>query len=139
MLIIKEGLTKMKTVLTYGTFDLLHKGHINLLERAASMGDKLIVGLSTDEFNLAQKGKTAYNDFADRKYMLESIKYVDEVIPENSWDQKIEDIRNNNIDIFVIGDDWLGQFDELKKFVDVVYLQRTSGISTSQIKHDLAE
>ncbi|MFZ2589255.1 glycerol-3-phosphate cytidylyltransferase [Paucilactobacillus nenjiangensis] len=129
----------MKTVLTYGTFDLLHKGHINLLERAASMGDKLIVGLSTDEFNLAQKGKTAYNDFADRKYMLESIKYVDEVIPENSWDQKIEDIRNNNIDIFVIGDDWLGQFDELKKFVDVVYLQRTSGISTSQIKHDLAE
>lgn len=129
----------MKTVLTYGTFDLLHKGHINLLERAASMGDKLIVGLSTDEFNLAQKGKTVYNDFADRKYMLESIKYVDEVIPENSWDQKIEDIRNNNIDIFVIGDDWLGQFDELKKFVDVVYLQRTSGISTSQIKHDLAE
>ena len=129
----------MKTVLTYGTFDLLHKGHINLLERAASMGDKLIVGLSTDEFNLAQKGKTAYNDFADRKYMLESIKYVDEVIPANSWDQKIEDIRNNNIDIFVIGDDWLGQFDELKKFVDVVYLQRTSGISTTQIKHDLAE
>lgn len=129
----------MKTVLTYGTFDLLHKGHINLLERAASMGDKLIVGLSTDEFNLSQKGKTAYNDFADRKYMLESIKYVDEVIPENSWDQKIEDIRNNNVDIFVIGDDWRGQFDDLKEFVDVIYLQRTDGISTTQIKHDLSE
>ena len=129
----------MKTVLTYGTFDLLHKGHINLLERAASYGDRLIVGLSTDEFNFSQKGKRAYTSFEDRKYMLEAIKYVDKVIPENNWKQKIEDIQKFDVNTFVIGDDWYGQFDDLKAYVDVVYLERTDGISTTQIKHDLAE
>lgn len=129
----------MKTVLTYGTFDLLHKGHIKILERSASMGDRLIVGLSTDEFNINQKGKRAYTNFEDRKYMLEAIKYVDLVIPEKSWDQKINDIKKYNVDTFVIGNDWNGKFDNLKQYVDVVYLERTDGISTTQIKHDLSE
>ena len=129
----------MKTVLTYGTFDLLHKGHIKILERAASMGDRLIVGLSTDEFNINQKGKRAYTNFEDRKYMLEAIKYVDLVIPEKTWDQKINDIKKYNVDTFVIGNDWNGKFDNLKQYVDVVYLERTDGISTTQIKRDLSE
>lgn len=129
----------MKTIITYGTFDLLHKGHIKLLERAALLGDRLIVGLSTDEFNLAQKGKTAYTCYEDRKYILEAIKYVDMVIPENGWDQKIEDIKKFDVDIFVMGDDWHGKFDYLQKYVDVIYLERTNGISTTQIKHDLSE
>lgn len=129
----------MKTVLTYGTFDLLHKGHVKILERAASMGDHLIVGLSTDEFNINQKGKRAYTNFEDRKYMLEAIKYVDLVIPENNWNQKIHDIQKYDVDIFVIGNDWAGKFDNLKEYVDVIYLERTDGISTTQIKHDLSE
>lgn len=129
----------MKTVLTYGTFDLLHKGHINLLQRAASYGDQLIVGLSTDEFNLKQKGKSAYTSFDDRKYMLEAIKYVYLVIPEVSWEQKICDIKKYNVDAFVIGDDWRGRFDYLKPYCEVIYLERTGGISTTQIKHDLSE
>ncbi|CUS25909.1 glycerol-3-phosphate cytidylyltransferase [Paucilactobacillus oligofermentans DSM 15707 = LMG 22743] len=129
----------MKTVLTYGTFDLLHKGHVKILERAASMGDRLIVGLSTDEFNINQKGKRAYTNFEDRKYMLEAIKYVDLVIPENNWNQKIHDIQKYDVDIFVIGNDWAGKFDNLKEYVDVIYLERTDGISTTQIKHDLSE
>lgn len=129
----------MKTVLTYGTFDLLHKGHVKILERAASMGDHLIVGLSTDEFNINQKGKLAYTNFEDRKYMLEAIKYVDLVIPENNWNQKIHDIQKYDVDIFVIGNDWAGKFDNLKEYVDVIYLERTDGISTTQIKHDLSE
>jgi glycerol-3-phosphate cytidylyltransferase len=129
----------MTTVLTYGTFDLLHKGHIKLLERAASYGDRLIVGLSTDEFNMRQKGKQAYTKYEDRKYMLEAIKYIDLVIPETNWNQKVDDIQKYHVDIFVIGDDWRGQFDDLKRYVDVIYLERTDGISTTQIKHDLAE
>lgn len=129
----------MKTVLTYGTFDLLHKGHVKILERSASMGDRLIVGLSTDEFNINQKGKRAYTNFEDRKYMLEAIKYVDLVIPENNWKQKIHDIQKYDVDIFVIGNDWAGKFDNLKEYVDVIYLERTDGISTTQIKHDLSE
>ncbi|WP_314319843.1 glycerol-3-phosphate cytidylyltransferase [Paucilactobacillus nenjiangensis] len=129
----------MRTVLTYGTFDLLHKGHIKLLSRAASFGDRLIVGLSTDEFNLTQKDKKAYNSYADRKYLLEAIKYVDLVIPEENWEQKVNDIQTYEVDVFVIGDDWRGKFDYLKPYVDVVYLERTSGISTTQIKNDLSE
>lgn len=129
----------MRTVLTYGTFDLLHKGHIKILERAAAMGDRLIVGLSTDEFNISQKGKRAYISFEDRKYMLEAIKYVDFVIPENNWEQKVDDIKKYNVDTFVIGNDWAGKFDNLKDYVDVVYLERTDGISTTQIKQDLSE
>lgn len=129
---------KMKKVITYGTFDLLHKGHIRLLGRAASFGDNLIVALSTDEFN-AVKGKKAYTSYEDRKYILKSIKYVDEVIPECDWEQKIDDVKKYGIDVFVMGDDWKGKFDFLKDYFQVVYLPRTGGISTSQIKSDLKD
>ena len=128
---------KMKKVITYGTFDLLHVGHINILRRARELGDYLIVALSTDEFN-AGKHKTSYHPYEDRKIILESIKYVDKVIPETSWDQKIKDVQENDIDIFVMGDDWKGQFDFLKPYCEVIYLPRTEGISTTKIKHDLA-
>ena len=127
----------MKRVITYGTFDLLHYGHINLLKRAKDLGDYLIVGLSTDEFNL-QKDKTSYFDYQQRKILLESIRYVDLVIPEISWEQKREDEKKYYADIFVIGDDWEGKFDFLKdEGVEVVYLPRTEEISTTQIKEDL--
>ncbi|KON66938.1 glycerol-3-phosphate cytidylyltransferase [Peribacillus butanolivorans] len=126
----------MKKVITYGTFDLLHWGHINLLKRAKDLGDYLIVAISTDEFN-ALKDKKAYHSFENRKMILESIRYVDEVIPEDNWAQKREDIVREGVDIFVMGDDWKGQFDELTEVCDVVYLPRTIGISTSQIKDDL--
>lgn len=128
----------MKKVITYGTFDLLHWGHIRLLQRARSLGDYLIVATSTDEFN-ALKHKEAYHSFEHRKYILESIRYVDEVIPEYSWDQKIKDVKKYNIDTFVMGDDWKGQFDFLKDYCEVIYLPRTDGISTSKIKHDLGQ
>lgn len=126
----------MTKVITYGTFDLLHKGHVRLLKRAKELGDDLTVCLSTDEFN-AEKGKKAYTSFEDRKYVLEAIRYVDRVIPEKSWNQKIKDVQENDIDIFVMGDDWKGQFDFLKDHCKVVYLPRTEGISTSKIKKDL--
>lgn len=126
----------MKRVITYGTFDLLHWGHIRLLERARALGDYLIVATSTDQFN-ALKHKEAYHSFEHRKYILEAIRYVDKVIPETSWDQKIQDVKNYNIDIFVMGDDWKGQFDFLKDYCGVVYLPRTEGISTTKIKQDL--
>ncbi|RRG04293.1 MAG: glycerol-3-phosphate cytidylyltransferase [Lactobacillus sp.] len=127
----------MKTVLTYGTFDLLHWGHIRLLERASKLGDKLIVGLSTDEFN-AVKHKEAYHSYEHRKYILEAIRYVDLVIPENDWDQKITDVKKYHVDTFVMGDDWKGQFDFLKDYCEVIYLPRTNGISTTKIKDDLS-
>lgn len=126
----------MEKVLTYGTFDLLHFGHINLLKRAKALGDHLIVGLSTDEFNEG-KNKQAYHSFGNRKMILESVRFVDEVIPENTWNQKIEDVIKHDIDIFVMGDDWEGHFDFLKKYCKVIYLPRTIGISTSKIKNDL--
>lgn len=126
----------MKKVITYGTFDLLHWGHINLLKRARELGDYLIVALSTDEFNEI-KGKKSYYSYENRKLLLESIRYVDEVIPEKSWDQKINDVIEHNIDIFVMGDDWKGKFDFLKDYCEVIYLPRTIGISTTKIKNDL--
>lgn len=126
----------MKKVITYGTFDLIHHGHINILKRAKDLGDYLVVGLSSDEFN-ALKGKAAYHSFEERKMILEAIKYVDEVIPEHNWGQKVSDIKSNNIDLFVMGSDWEGKFDELQEHCDVVYLPRTEGISTSKIKTDL--
>ena len=126
----------MKKVITYGTYDLLHVGHINLLRRAKALGDYLIVVVSSDEFN-AIKGKKAYYSFEDRKKILEAIKYVDEVLPEYTWEQKIADVVNNNVDVFVMGDDWAGKFDFLKDYCEVVYLPRTEGISTSKIKEDL--
>ena len=128
----------MKKVITYGTFDLLHYGHINLLERAKSLGDYLIVGLSTDEFNNKEKNKECYFDYENRKSLLDAVKYVDLVIPEENWEQKISDIQKYNSDVFVIGDDWKGKFDYLKDFgVEVVYLPRTKEISTTKIKKDL--
>lgn len=128
----------MKKVITYGTYDLLHVGHINLLKRAKAMGDYLIVVVSSDEFN-AIKGKKAFYSFEDRKTILEAIKYVDEVLPEYTWEQKIDDIVNNNVDVFVMGDDWTGKFDFLKEYCEVVYLPRTDGISTTQIKEELSK
>ena len=127
---------KKRIVITYGTFDLLHYGHIRLLKRAKQLGDYLIVGLSTDEFN-ASKGKTSYLKYDERKSLLESIKYVDRIIPESSWDQKAKDIKKYNVDTFVMGDDWKGKFDSLKNIVDVIYLERTPEISSSMIKHEL--
>ncbi len=128
----------MKRVLTYGTFDLLHRGHVRLLERAAALGDELIVGLSTDEFNRI-KGKHAYMSYADREYILKAIRYVDRVIPERSWDQKVADVQRYHIDTFVMGDDWQGKFDFLKDYCEVIYLPRTQDISTTKIKTDLSE
>lgn len=126
----------MKKVITYGTFDLLHWGHINILKRARELGDHLTVALSTDEFNEV-KNKTTYHSYENRKVILESIRYVDEVIPETKWEQKINDVVNHGIDIFVMGDDWKGEFDFLKDYCQVVYLPRTVGISTTKIKTDL--
>ncbi|OXM99409.1 glycerol-3-phosphate cytidylyltransferase [Bifidobacterium vansinderenii] len=126
----------MRRVITYGTFDLLHYGHINLLKRARELGDYLIVGLSTDEFN-AGKGKKAYFPYKQRKELLESLRYVDLVIPEEAWEQKRNDVLLYQVDTFVMGSDWKGKFDDLKDVCDVVYLSRTPEISTSKIKGDL--
>ncbi len=126
----------MKKVITYGTFDLLHWGHINILKRARELGDHLTVGLSTDEFNEVKDKKT-YHTYENRKFILESIRYVDDVIPETKWEQKINDVVTHEIDIFVMGDDWKGKFDFLKEYCEVIYLPRTVGISTTKIKEDL--
>lgn len=128
----------MKRVITYGTFDLLHYGHINLLKRAKELGDYLIVALSTDEFNSIEKHKICYFSYEQRKQLLEAIRYVDLVIPEENWEQKKTDVKEYHVDTFVIGDDWEGKFDFLKEQgVEVVYLKRTPEISTTQIKRDL--
>lgn len=120
-------------ILTYGTFDLLHKGHINLFSRAKKLGDVLVVGLSTDEFN-REKGKRSYFTFSERYKLLQLVPSIDLIIPESSWEQKINDINKYNIDIFVMGSDWTGKFDYLKDYCEVVYLPRTDNISSSQIK-----
>ena len=129
----------MKKVITYGTFDLLHNGHINLLRRAKEQGDYLIVALSTDEFNWNQKQKKCYFTYEQRKKLLEAIRYVDLVIPEENWEQKISDVKEFRVDTFVMGDDWAGKFDFLKPYCEVVYLPRTPEISTTQIKQELAK
>jgi glycerol-3-phosphate cytidylyltransferase len=126
----------MKKVITYGTFDLIHRGHINILRRAKGFGDYLIVALSTDEFT-AGKGKQTYYAYEERKQILEAIKYVDEVIPETCWEQKIDDVVRHHVSVFVIGEDWRGKFDFLTPYCDVIYLPRTEGISTTQIKTEL--
>ena len=129
----------MKRVITYGTFDMLHYGHINLLRRAKSLGDYLVVALSTDEFNWQSKSKKTYFSYDKRKQLLESIRYVDLVIPEKSWDQKVSDMLLYKIDTFAIGDDWKGKFDFIadETNTEVIYLTRTPEISTTQIKKDL--
>ncbi len=128
----------MKRILTYGTFDLLHYGHIRLLKRARALGDYLIVALSTDEFN-AGKDKVAYHNYETRKLMLEAIRYVDLVIPESSWEQKLDDVHKYCVDVVVMGGDWKGsdKFDYLKDYCDLVFLDRTEGVSTTQIKEAL--
>lgn len=127
----------MKRVITYGTFDLLHYGHINLLRRAKAYGDYLIVVVSSDEFNLKEKNKKCYFNYEIRKQLVEAVRYVDLVIPEESWNQKVSDIYEYHVDTFVMGDDWKGKFDYLKEHCEVVYLPRTPEVSTSQIKKDL--
>lgn len=129
----------MKKVITYGTFDLLHYGHVNLLQRAKELGDYLIVAISTDEFNWNKKQKRCYFSYEERKRLVESIRYVDLVIPEEDWEQKISDVKEFKVDTFVIGDDWEGKFDFLKDYCEVVYLPRTPEISTTQIKKDLGK
>lgn len=128
----------MKRVLTYGTFDLLHYGHIRLLQRAKALGDYLIVALSTEEFN-ELKGKKTYHNYETRKMMLEAIRYVDLVIPEENWEQKANDVKEYHVDVVVMGSDWAGsdRFEYLKELCEVVYLDRTEGISTTKIKQDL--
>lgn len=128
----------MKRVLTYGTFDLFHVGHIRLLERARALGDYLVVGLSTDEFNLG-KGKSSVFSYAERFAILSAVRHVDKIIPEDNWDQKLNDVLVNEIDIFTIGDDWRGKFDFLKAHCEVTYLPRTAGISTTYIKYLISE
>lgn len=128
----------MKRVITYGTFDLLHFGHINLFKRAKELGDYLIVAVSTDKFNLIEKNKKSYFSYDERKQFVEAVRYVDMVIPEECWDQKIKDIYKYDIDVFVIGDDWQGKFDFLKnEGVEVIYLPRTQGISSSIIRKNM--
>mgnify|MGYP000619098741 FL=1 len=129
---------KFKTVLTYGTFDLLHYGHLEILKRASLLGDKLIVGISTDKFN-ELKGKKCVLPYKKRKQLLESLDYVDKVIPEDNWDQKETDIKDNNVDVFVMGNDWDGKFDDLNKYCKVIYFPRTKGISTTKLKAILKE
>ncbi len=130
----------MKRVITYGTFDLLHYGHINLLRRAKEQGDYLVVALSTDEFNWKEKHKKCYFSYEQRKQLLEAIRYVDLVIPEQNWEQKAKDIKEYHIDTFVMGDDWAGKFDFLRdEGCEVIYFNRTPEISSSQIKHDFRE
>jgi len=125
-----------KIVITYGTFDMFHIGHLNLLKRAKELGDYLIVAVSTDEFN-ELKGKKTLFPYEHRVEIIRSLKYVDLVIPETCWEQKIEDVKKYNVDIFVIGEDWKGKFDFLKEYCEVVYLPRTKGISTTQLKKSL--
>ena len=129
----------MRRVLTYGTFDLLHWGHIRLLKRARAQGDYLIVALSTDKFNLKEKNKKTYHDYKTRKKMLEAVRYVDLVIPEDSWEQKLNDVIQYEVDVVVMGDDWTGseRFEYLKDHCELLYLPRTRGVSTTKIKRDL--
>jgi glycerol-3-phosphate cytidylyltransferase len=125
-----------KSIITYGTFDMFHIGHLKLLQRLKSMADELIVAVSTDEFN-QEKGKKVMIPYAQRAEIVENIKCVDRVIPEENWEQKISDIQKYNIDIFAIGNDWEGKFDFLEDYCDVIYLERTKDISTTQLKKSL--
>jgi glycerol-3-phosphate cytidylyltransferase len=127
---------KYNTCITYGTFDLFHIGHLNLIRRIKAMCSDLVVAVSTDEFNTL-KGKKCVIPYAERSAIVSSIKYVDKVIPETDWEQKLSDVEKYNVDCFVMGDDWTGKFDFLKEKCDVVYLPRTEGISTTQIKEIL--
>ncbi len=123
----------MKTVLTYGTFDLFHVGHVRLLDRLRQLGDRLVIGCSTDEFNRI-KGKNVVMPYEQRREILLSCRYVDHVFPENNWEQKREDVIRENATVFAMGDDWVGKFDDLSDIVEVLYLPRTDGISTTEVR-----
>lgn len=123
-------------IITYGTFDMFHIGHLRLLERLSKMADEVIVAVSTDEFN-ELKGKKTLIPYEQRAEIVEAICYVDKVIPESSWEQKIDDVQKYGIDIFAIGEDWRGKFDFLKEYCEVVYLERTKNISTTELKKSL--
>lgn len=125
-----------RTVLTYGTFDLFHIGHLNLLRRLRALGDRLIVGVSTDEFN-ALKGKKTIIGFEDRIEIVRNLKCVDLAIAEHGWEQKVDDIRSHGVAIFGMGSDWEGRFDDLRAHCEVVYLPRTAGVSSTQLKNTL--
>lgn len=127
---------KNKIVLTYGTFDLFHIGHLRLLQRQKALGDKLIVGVSTDDFNTI-KGKKTIIPYEQRAEIVANIKCVDMVIPETDWEQKVKDIKNYNVNIFTMGDDWKNKFDFLKEYCKVIYLKRTEGISSTKLKQTL--
>lgn len=127
----------MKIVITYGTFDLFHVGHIRLLKRLSALGDKLIVGISSDEFN-ELKGKKSFFSYEERAEIVESCKYVTEVFPEHNWKQKRNDINKYQADVFAMGDDWVGKFDDLNDICEVVYLPRTEDVSTTKIKSSLS-
>ena len=127
---------KYNTCITYGTFDLFHVGHLNLLKRIKSMCTNLVVAVSSDEFN-ELKGKKCVIPYEQRAAIVSGIKYVDKVIPENSWEQKVDDIRKYNVDCFVMGNDWEGKFDFLRDYCEVFYLPRTEGISTTDLKQRL--
>lgn len=129
----------MHIVITYGTYDLLHIGHIMMLKRCKSLGDRLIVGLSTDEFNLKMKNKICVQTYQERKEILEALRYVDQVIPEENWEQKVQDVQNYAVDVFAIGDDWAAKFDFLKPYCKVIYLPRTEGISTTMRKTQIVQ
>jgi len=125
-----------KTILTYGTFDMFHIGHLKLLQRLANLGDELIVAISTDEFNKL-KNKTVLIPFEQRAEIVANISCVDKVIPEENWEQKVTDVQKYDVDIFAMGDDWKGKFDFLEEHCEVVYLERTKDISTTQLKKSL--
>ncbi len=127
---------KRKVVLTYGTFDMFHVGHLRLLKRAKEFGDELIVAVSTDKFNM-KKNKKVLIPFEQRKEIVESVKYVDRCIAETTWEQKVEDIKRHNVDVLVMGDDWRGKFDYLNEYCEVIYVERTQNISTTQLKKSL--
>ncbi len=126
-----------KTIITYGTFDMFHIGHLKLLKRLKAMGDELIVAVSTDEFNVL-KGKKTLIPYQQRADIVAAIKYVDKVIPEDNWEQKVTDVATHNVSTFVIGDDWQGKFDFLKEHCEVKYLPRTEGVSTTMLKQSLS-
>ena len=128
----------MIRVITYGTFDLFHYGHLELLRRAKELGDYLVVAISSDEFNIVKKKKCVYT-LEERMEIVKAIKYVDKVIVEECWNQKNKDIKENKIDIFTIGEDWRGKFNELSSECDVVYLPRTEGVSTTNAKEIIIE
>ncbi|HFQ5034196.1 adenylyltransferase/cytidyltransferase family protein [Vibrio vulnificus] len=127
----------MITVITYGTYDLFHVGHVRLLKRLSELGDRLIVGISSDEFNKI-KGKTSFFSYEERAEIVKACQYVDAVFPEHHWEQKIGDIKKYEANIFAMGDDWKGKFDFLKEYCEVIYLERTEGISTTEIKNTLS-